>query len=450
MPPNIVIINPDQMRWDYTTHAGHPFIDTANMNRLAAMGTTFTQAYTACPMCGPSRAAFVTGRYPAEHGVRDYGGTMDPAQANALTSLGAAGYHRALFGKDHIVPMDAIGVLYDEGEDICIGNMDIHPAYRYSWSSGPLEADSPWNLTERLTTAALDCIARRGQTDTPFFVTINYQDPHPYFTCPEPYASLFTPDQFALPENFRRNPAPGEPKRLSIWREHSQSLAATEDDFRRAMAMYCGQIRYVDDQVGRVLDTLERLALLDNTLVFFWSDHGELLGDFGVTHKLPAFYESLVHVPALLWDPTGRLPRGRCSHPVECMDLMATILDICGVPQPTGSHAWSLLRDEYAPRVDIYAEGGVYRQPPTAPIPGLHLKAPSAPTQFGPGAMLRTDEWKLVLYAHDQGELYQVTQDPHECHNRYDDPACAEIRQQLQTRMIQRQLCLGQAPEHLQ
>ena len=122
---NIVVINPDQMRWDYMTPSGHPFIETHNISRLAAMGTHFSHAFTACPMCGPTRVSFVTGKYPCQHGVRNYVGSMMGDLPNALTALGEAGYYRALFGKDHMLgeedgemlDADAVGVLYDEGED---------------------------------------------------------------------------------------------------------------------------------------------------------------------------------------------------------------------------------------------------------------------------------------------------------------------------------------------
>jgi len=446
---NIVIINPDQMRWDYMTPSGHPFIGTKNLSRLAAMGTNFTHAFASCPMCGPTRTSFVTGRYPCEHGSRNYVGSMHPQHPNALEVLRDAGYHRALFGKDHIILQTAIGILYDEGEDICIGNMDDHPDYKRSWNSGVLEKGCEWDLTERLTTAGLEYIDRRAATGQPFFVTMNYQDPHPYFTCPEPYASLFSPDQFELPPTFRRETTDLEPNRLHVWRQHSRSLEASQEDFKKAMAKYCGQIRYVDDQVGRVLDKLEELDILDNTIVIFWSDHGEFIADYGVTHKMPAFYDCLTRIPMLVWDPTGSLPRGDYDNLVEGMDILASVLDILGLPQPEGSRAYSLVRPDYEPRCDVFSEGGLYLQPVQEPIEGVNLVAPHPPTQFGPGAMLRTRDWKLCLHSFDRGELYDMQNDPHECNNLYDDPEQAERIAEMTLRLIRRQLCQGQAPEHL-
>ncbi|MDP4644971.1 MAG: sulfatase-like hydrolase/transferase [Opitutales bacterium] len=446
---NIVLINPDQMRWDYMTPNGHPFIETKHLSRLANMGTNFNHAFCPSPMCGPSRSSMLTGQYPCEHGVRDYGGNLDPASPNVLQQLKKAGYHRALFGKQHVIVEDAIGLHYDEGEDYCLGNMDDHPDYVSSWSSGTLTDDSPWNVTERFTTAGIDYIDRRHASGEPFFLTLNYQDPHPYFTAPEPYASMFSPEQFELPENFRRKPVEGEPQRMSHWRENSRSLEATEDDFKKAMAMYCGQIRYVDDQVGRVLDKLEALDILDSTIVLFWSDHGEFLGDYGVTHKLAAFYDSMVRVPVVLWDPSGRIPRGESSDFVETQDMMATILDLCGVPQPDGSRAHSLVKDNYQARADVFAEGGTYLAPLDQPIEGANLRAPHSPSQYGPGSMLRTKKWKLCTHSFDCWELYDLENDPAECHNVVNEAANAEVLQQLSQRLMQRMLCMGQAPEHL-
>lgn len=446
---NIVIINPDQMRWDYLTPNGHPFIATRNLSRLAAIGTNFSHAFCSSPMCGPSRTSFLTGKYPCEHGVRDYGGTLPPEAPDALKQLQKAGYHTALFGKDHVRQGDSIGVNYHEGEDLCIGNMDDHPSYTRSWSSGTLESDSPWNLTERFTTAGLDYIERRNATGEPFYLTLNYQDPHPYFTAPAPYDTLFSPEQFELPENFRRAPVDGEPDRLSHWRQNSRSPEASEADFKKAMAMYCGQIRYVDDQVGRVLDKLETLGILDKTIVLFWSDHGEYLGDYGVTHKQATFYDSLVRIPALIWDPSGRIQKGKCDSLVEAPDLMATVLELCGIEQPAGSHAYSLLTDGYQARADVFAEGGTYLAPLDAPIPGVNLRAPHGPSQFGPGAMIRTRKWKLCAHSFDQWELFDLENDPYENSNVAQRPENATLLQALSQRLTQRLLCQGQAPEHL-
>jgi len=241
---------------------------------------------------------------------------------------------------------------------------------------------------------------------------------------------------------------PGEIRRLTNWRVHSNEINMPVDALKRATAIYCGQIRYVDDQVGRILDRLERLKILNNTIVLFWSDHGEFIGDFGVTHKIPAFYECLMRVPLVLWDPTGRVPRGVHRDPVELMDGMATILDLCGLPQPKGSHARPLT-GVALPRRDIYADSGMLVRQPQNPIPGLRIKAALAPTAFGPGTMLRTAAWKLCLYAEDQGELFDLRADRHETTNLFDCPDHAEVKAEMMQRLAQRIICFGQMPEDL-
>jgi arylsulfatase A-like enzyme len=363
--------------------------------------------------------------------------------------LGEGGYIRGLWGKDHIIRQNAIGILYDEGEDICLGNMDSHPAYRRPYDSAPLEADSPWNLTRRLTDGAMSFIERNARRSTPFFVTINYQDPHPFFSCPEPWASLFKPEQFSLPVSYRSGPVDGEIRRLSHWRIHGGHGEMEERDLTRAMAMYCGQIRYVDDQIGRVMAKLEELQLLDETIVLFWSDHGEFLGDFGVTHKMPAFYDCLMRVPLVLWDPTGCVQRGTFGPMVETMDAMATVLELCGLPQPDGSHARSLQANNFEPRLEIFGDGGLFRRQPEAADPTVKFKAPFAPTSFGPGAMVRTDDWKLCLYAEDEGELFDLENDPHETRNLYHKSEYQRIRLRLSELLGKRLLCKGASPRDM-
>ena len=356
---------------------------------------------------------------------------------------------RGLFGKDHVFAgQEIIGRHYDEGENICLGALVDHPDYHRAWDTGVHEADSKWNITKRLTDAGIDFIEKHSAGTNPFFVTFNFQDPHPFFACPEPYASLFDPSQFSLPANYRNEPAANEIRRLTHWRVHSGEVDMPEHELRRAMATYCGQIRYVDDQIGRIISTLRNLGLLENTLVLFWSDHGEFVGDFGVTHKLPAFYECLIRVPLVLWDPTNTLPRGVNSDLVEVMDVVATMLDICDLPQPKGSRARSLISHSTA-RMDVFAEGGTYVQQPQKPVPNLRLKVAAPPTSSGPGVMLRTRKWKLCLYADDQGELFDIELDPHETRNLYNDNVYRDVKNELHERLTRRLMCRGQSPEEL-
>ena len=198
-----------------------------------------------------------------------------------------------------------------------------------------------------------------------------------------------------------------------------------------------------------MLDKLEQLDILDKTIVLFWSDHGEFLGDYGVTHKMAAFYDSMVRIPMVLWDPSGQVPRGANRDLVEAADIFATMLDLCGIPQPNGSRACSLMQQAYEPRVDVYAEGGLQLAPEEAPIAEVNLRAPHGPTHFGAGAMLRTERWKLCVHSFDRWELYDMENDPVECRNIYEDPQHAQVVRELTQRLMARMMNYGQAPEHL-
>ncbi|MCD6518831.1 MAG: sulfatase-like hydrolase/transferase [Anaerolineae bacterium] len=439
---NLLIITPDQLRADYLSCYGHPFINTQHIDALAERGVRFERCYCAAPLCGPSRISFVTSTYVGEHGHRNYGSTIDFRVPNLVAQLKRAGYRLGMFGKNHCFTYEQLPMIWDELDEICLGNYDGHPKFKHSFSSFTLEPDHEYNITARLTDEAIDFI-QRNKGDRPFLLWVNYQDPHPAFTCPEPYASMFNPADFSLPPSFYRGPDPNAPRRLYNWWVHSEMALATEEDVRKAMAHYCGQIRYIDDQVGRLWTTLEEAGLTENTIVLFFADHGEFLADQGVFHKLPVFYECLVRIPVILYAPQtawqGRVYRGL----VEEVDLTPTLLDLLGLSTPLTMVGRSLLADLQQGRdegkEDVLVEAGIGAPTPQHPLPVAH-KAPFAPNSFGPGAMIFDGRYKLSFYADDTCELYDLEQDPFEMHNLYFDPTYQSVRQQLEERLLRRLL----------
>jgi arylsulfatase A-like enzyme len=439
--PNLLLITPDQLRADCLGCYGHPSVGTRHLDRLAADGLRFERCYCAAPLCGPSRISFATSTYCSDHNHWDYGSTIDPGVPNLVTALKAAGYRTGMFGKNHLFTCAKLGQVWDELDEICLGNYDGHPAYTEAWSAFSLAPDHPFNITGRLTDETIDFVARAAANGRPFLAWVNYQDPHPAYTCPPPYDTLFDEHDVA------RAPSPrcadgAEPVRNQVWRAHSHMERCTDEDLRRAIAMYMGQVRYVDDSVGRLLGTLDRLSLADDTIVLFFSDHGELLGDHGMVHKLPAFYECLTRIPVLLRAPG--LPPGVFRGLAEEVDLAPTLLDALGLPIPptmSGRSWWSAIQagDDRGRDTALCEAGGgapTWREP----IPGAHLLAPFLPTSLGPGAMLRRGDWKLTIYHDDAGELYNLADDPGEQINRYGDPACREARDALTLQLLKRRL----------
>lgn len=440
MKQNLVIITPDQLRADYLSCYGNQRIGTAQLNRLADMGTTFEHCYCAAPLCAPSRISFATSTYFSEHNHRNFWSSISPDVPNLPQYLHHHGYATGMFGKNHLFHYDRLPEVWDELDEICLGNYDGHPDFEHSFSSFTLAADHPFNITGRLTDEAIDFIQRRQ--DAPFFLWVNYQDPHPAFTCPAPYDTMFDPADVELPKrSYSGSP---EPDRNGVWRAHSEMDLCTEADVRRAIAHYMGQIRYVDDSVGRILDTLETRGLLENTVVLFFSDHGELLGDYGMFHKIPVFYDCLTRIPAILYAPGVTKGGSRFRGLVEEVDLAPTLLRLLDLPVPAtmcGTALDEALRcGDDRGKADALCEAGGGAPTWHKPSKDIKLLAPHAPTSFGPGAMLRTERYKLSVYGDDNGELFDLETDPLECRNLYGQPEYAQVQQQLTQRLLQRLL----------
>lgn len=437
---NLVIITPDQLRADYLSCYGNTQIHTTQLDRLAQMGVTFDNCYCAAPLCAPSRISFATSTYLSEHNHRNYWSAINPDVPNLVQTIKQHGYRTGMFGKNHLFQYDRLPELWDELDEICLGNYDGHPEYEHSFSSFTLDQKHPYNITKRLTDEAIRFVEK--QPDAPFFVWINYQDPHPAFTCPAPYDTMFDPDEIELPK--RRYASGQEPDRNQVWREHSEMPLCSEQDTRRAIAHYMGQIRYVDDNVGRMLDTLQKNNLLSDTVILFFSDHGELLGDYGMFHKIPVFYDCLTRIPAILYAPGVTRENTRFTGLVEEVDLAPTLLRLLALPVPATmcgtSLAESLARGDDTGKPDALCEAGGGAPTWHKAEAGRKLLAPHAPTSFGPGAMLRTQRYKLSLYADDHCELFDLQTDPLETVNVFEDPAYAAVRQELTLRLTKRLL----------
>ena len=361
-----------------------------------------------------------------------------------MRSLNQAGYHSGMFGKNHLFLYDQLEEVWDELHEICLGNYDDHPKSKHSHSAFALEDDHAYNITARLADEALDFIDR--SSEDPFFCWVNWQDPHPAFTCPEPYASMFDPADVSLPPNWCQE-TEKKPRKLENWRANSRARDCSEAQARKAIAMYMGQCRYVDDQVGRIMAHLEQTGRLENTLVVFLSDHGEFLGDYGVFHKLPLFYESLTRTPVIMRYPTGTVSPFVFDGLVEQVDLAPTILEALGLDVPQSMVGRSLhpqlLCGDGTGRDTVLVEAGLQMPTPPGPIPGAHHKAPEAPNSHGPGAMVSDGRFKLSMYTDDCHELYDLKTDPHEAHNLYGQPQHAKTQMRLMETFMQRTLGTG-------
>ena len=429
--PNIVWIFPDEWRHDALGYAGNAVVRTPRLDALAARGTAFSHVFCESPVCQPSRASLLTCRFPRDHGVTQNGGPRDdrlvptggfpaPDADTFLHRLRAAGYFTAEVGKLHFLisgeGVEAYG--FDEASEeldqIVLMRDGVETEYtRHLEALGELER---WRVHQREQHEALfgrhpaglrampeelapehaldahigarvcERIERYAGRREPFFLWAGFVGPHVPFDGPAPYADAIDPDEIPLgPLGLEAPPA-------NLWGEYLEFVAAllgcagcTEADFRTMARHYYAAIALIDEQIGRIVDAVERAGVADRTWIVFSSDHGELLGDHGLITK-GVFYDASVRVPALIVPPRGG---GRTVDAlVQGIDVVWTILELAGADR-SGLSGRSLLDGE--------ARDAVF-------------------SQVGAFTMTATDRWKLIVETatREPQALYDLTADPEE------------------------------------
>ncbi len=355
--PNVLLLMADQMRHDAMGCAGHPVVKTPHLDTLAAGGVRFTQAVTPTPICMAARYSLLTGRRAAETGVTANavlpGMAAMPLWPTLMTVLAEAGYqthgigkfhfHRRPFGferqelmeecidcltdDDYLLHLQAAGVpaRYPQGlRDLL---------YYQPQTSGVPEAYSQNRWVADRSEAFLREHARY-RPGRPFFLWSSWIAPHPPFAPVEPWDTMYDPADMPPPVYADRPlatlPAPA-------WAHRGRLDGAHLDPARmaRIKALYYGQVSHVDDAVGRVLRALDELGLADDTVVVFCSDHGEMLGDHGLSQKNTP-YEASVRVPMLLRWPGHTKPGRVAEDLVSLTDVMPTLVEGLDLPYPAG------------------------------------------------------------------------------------------------------------------
>lgn len=419
--PNILYLMTDQQKASAVSFLGNPQVPMPFMDSLAQCGVVFENAYTPTPICTASRAAVFTGVHPLVNQVTCHQNRAPHNLPQITELLAQAGYYCAVAG--HYEPKRNLNRGWHE--QVCF--QEPGPTQRshlasyvnartdVGWSSGACPAGEK-GKAETLADRVVIMVEQIEAADSPYFLHVAFDEPHPPFFVPEPWASMIDPDSITLPEAG----VEGVPD----WHRRAAADAggelATPADIRRMIATYYGMIAYADDQMRRVVEALEARGLMENTWIILGSDHGDFTGEKGLYTKCEALYECLLHVPLVLCPPRGeRQGSLRVDDLVDTVDLFSTMLSIAGLAAPDYVQGMSLLpyvgKEPYTNgREALFAQVGDYHghlgtsYPGGMPASGRH-----------PGLLqgIRTRTRSYIIDPDNGDEAYDLKADPLELKN---------------------------------
>jgi uncharacterized sulfatase len=442
MKTNFVLIMCDQQLREHLGSYGSRYGVTPNLDRLAGEGTTFENAYTACPVCTPARGAIFTGRTPHGCGATCNGLPLYETVPTMGEIFSRHGYRTGYIGKWHLdgcpdymgsgraargfpdaVWFDGrryLDELAPEEQELGYGSCD----------NATLRArDLPDALcwATRNSDRAVDFITRHAGGDAPFLLVVSYDEPHPPANCPARFLDIVREEDIVVPESLC-DPLEGKPATHRKWQAADvKQYNVNAETMRAGIHRYLACNAYVDAEIGRVLDAVDRHCP-EETVVLYTADHGDFMGQFGLTGKGAAMYEQITGVPLLVRAPGRTRPGSRTKALASTMDFIPTLLDLAGLVDDTpldGTSLFPALDDPAAaPRDAVFVEFNRYST--TQTVTG----------GFWPIRCIRAARWKLTLNGFDTDELYDLETDPGELHNRIDDPNCAGVRDDLHERLL--------------
>lgn len=437
--PNIILLMADQLTVFALENYGNRIVKAPHIAALGENGVTFENAYCNFPICAPSRYSMLTGRLPHAIDAFDNASELCAAQPTLLHYLRKLGYGTSLSGKMHFVGPDQ---LHGYCERL---NTDIYPAdfaWVPDWNAGPRNA--PTGISMRAVVESGSCLRSlqldydeetaflakqkifdlaRDTTDRPFFLTVSFSHPHSPYTASKPHWDRYHHDDIDMP---RTGPIPLEALDVhSRWLYYSHGrdrIEVTDAHTRNARHAYYGMVSYVDDKVGELMALLKQTNLLDDSIVVFTSDHGEMLGERGMWFK-QTFFESAARVPLIVSGP-GIRKGHRVGRNVSLVDLMPTLLSLANdgkldVRTPLDGTDLSDLAggatsDKAGRVVSEYSDMGV----------------------CAPCRMIREGDFKYIYVHGHPPMLFDLANDPLEHTNLSGQPETAEIEQHLRAALL--------------
>ncbi|MAE63139.1 MAG: hypothetical protein CMJ18_02600 [Phycisphaeraceae bacterium] len=429
--PNILLIMSDQHNRSYMRCAGHPYVRTPNLDRLAASGTRFTNTYCANPLCGPSRMSFLTSRSSSDIHVWNNGAFLASDVATFVHHLAVADYQTVLCGRMHFDGPDKrhgyerriIGEQMWRAPSIPVEQLIAHTADYLELSGW---GQTPWmNYDEQVTLEAERFLrSSDARSDRPWLLTVGTALPHDPCICPKVLFDEYHPQSRVppLPNGYLDTLHPA----TRLWRQRAGVDDVPDAIHQSARAGYCGLVTFVDEQIGRVLDALSETGLADRTIVIYTSDHGDMAGQQRFWWKT-TFYDGSCGVPLIVSWPdrfrTGATESCVCS----LMDVGPTLLELAGAECMQQVRGRSLTR--------FLTTDGDWEPGPDDPVEWpdtAFAEKVYRPGMREPARMIRRGRWKLNYYhGHDRPELFDMHDDPGERIDLGADPRCAEMREEL-------------------
>lgn len=394
--PNVLLIVLDTTRRDHLTPYGYPLDTTPHLARLAEDALVFDDAVSPGSWTLPSHATLFTGLYPRDHRTNCESQTLEPVHTTLAEVLSAEGYRTVALSNN---------VWLSSASGLQQGFAEFHEVWRDH--RGPQFDDDGARMT---TDRALDWVDRHGG-DAPFFMFLNYFEPHLPYRAPPPWDK-----RFADPDAPR-----AEVSRVRSW-QHPREVGyllgvpgqeITPEQFGWLEEQYDGEIGYLDTHLGRLFDGLRERGALDRTLVIVTSDHGEHFGEHGLMDHKMSLYEPLIHVPLILRYPGAAAP-GRVSSPVQTNDVFPTVLALAGSDRAAPPGSRSLLAPGEGRRHTFaeFARPKIFLEMMARRFPGADYAGFDRSLRA-----VRGDGFKLIRPSKGEVELYDLRHDPDERRN---------------------------------
>jgi iduronate 2-sulfatase len=430
--PNVLFIISDDLN-NFLGCYGDERAKTPNIDELATRGVQFDLAYCQYPLCGPSRNSMLTGLYPNSTGILNNGQIFRqtiPSQISLPQAFRQAGYFVARLGKlYHYGVPNSIGT--DGHDDPGSWELEMNPAgvdrldgvpgkqpsqpgSALNWYASP-KGDA--EHTDGLLAAEAEWVLERcaRQKERPFFLAVGFFRPHLPYIAPKPYFDLYSEAEMPVVRGIKKDQADVPPAALASYKERNRFAG---DRGRQSAQAYYASISFMDAQVGRVVNALDRLGLSDNTIIVFTSDHGYHIGEHGLWQKMSIFEES-ARVPLLIVAPGVGKKSTTAEAPVGLIDLYPTLTELCDVDAPENLQGQSL--------VPILKDANAKGRGWALSQVNRNRGAKSAEGKRFSGYSLRTPRWRYTEW--DEGregrELYDHESDPKELTNLADDQAHA-------------------------